>query len=633
MPRLDSLRGCRALVTGASSGIGRALAKRIAAEGGRVALVARRQRELDALADEIRASAGDVIVLPCDVGESGPVAQAAKRAIEHFGGIDLLVNNAGYGRHRRFLDWDVADVERMMRVNYLGAVWFTKALLPQMVARRRGWVIFVSSVAGRIATPEESAYAASKSALLSLAESLSLEVEDSGVHVMSVLPGVIRTPFFDEETFQKLPPYSRRSMVEVDGLVDAVLHGLARGRHQVTYPRALASAFPVAALAPGFMRRQVRRITIEALARERQGRGSRLSEILSGAATAAAAVVTLGASYRRFTWAGEADERHVARTDDGWNLALYRYRPHGTSRGAPVVCSHGMAGSHLIYDLGPDVSLARTLARNGFDTWLVDLRGRGESWPDGGPRRDLQWCFDDFAERDLPAALARVCELAGAEQAFWLGMEMSGQALYAASILGRAGRVRGGITFGSPALTPRAARVPGVTAPPKLRLRGRVPFRSGSRLAGPILAYARSAQLESSFRACNTDPLVAARYFRNGIPDEASDLVDQFREWVEHGVMRSRNGSTVYSDRLAEVKLPLLVLAAAHDLQRPAEAVRATFDALGSADKRFLVARVADGFSVDFGHDDLLAGRAAPAEVFPRILAWLEEHEAERRAR
>lgn len=87
--------------------------------------------------------------------------------------------------------------------------------------------------------------------------------------------------------------------------------------------------------------------------------------------------------------------------------------------------------------------------------------------------------------------------------------------------------------------------------------------------------------------------------------------------------MRSRDASQVYSDRLAEVKLPLLLLAATHDLQRPPEAVRASFDELGSSDKAFVKAGVADGFSVDFGHDDLLAGLAAPAEVFPVVGDWL----------
>ncbi len=355
------------------------------------------------------------------------------------------------------------------------------------------------------------------------------------------------------------------------------------------------------------------------------GRGTPRAGLLRGMATLAAALGTLGRSYRRFEWRPGEDERHTARTPDGWNLALYRYRPRGSAHRCPVICSHGMAGSHFIFDLHPDYSLARHLAGRGFDTWLVDLRGRGESWPDGGPSPALQWSFDDFAEHDLPAAVVRVREITGHAEVFWIGMEMSGQALYAAAILGAARHVRGAVTCGSPVLTPPTALVPGVTSAPKTRRNGRVPFRAGARLAGPVLAYGGAAVLESSFRTCNTDPIVVARYFRNGIPDEATDLVDQFAGWIRDRSMRNRSGSVVYSERLAEVRLPLLVLAAARDLQRPPEAVRAAFEAFGSIDKTFVRAGIADGFRVDFGHDDLLAGLAAPAEVFPRIAAWLAQ--------
>ncbi len=86
----------------------------------------------------------------------------------------------------------------------------------------------------------------------------------------------------------------------------------------------------------------------------------------------AAALVTFGRSYRRYDWQTGEDERHTARTADGWNLALRRYRAVGKPKPYPVICSHGMAGSHYIYDLHPDYSLARYLARQGFDVWLAE---------------------------------------------------------------------------------------------------------------------------------------------------------------------------------------------------------------------------------------------------------------------
>ncbi len=123
--QLETYRGLTALVTGASSGIGRLLALRLAKEGARVALVARREAELEAVAAEIRAHSGEAMVLPCDVAHSSEVAASARLALEQFNAIDILVNNAGYGGQRTFLDWDIEDMERIMRVNYFGALYFT----------------------------------------------------------------------------------------------------------------------------------------------------------------------------------------------------------------------------------------------------------------------------------------------------------------------------------------------------------------------------------------------------------------------------------------------------------------------------------------------------------------------------
>ncbi len=262
MPRLTSYRGLNALVTGASSGIGRLLALRLAGDGARVALVARREEELRSLAVEIEDNGGEALVLPCDVGNREQALATAAAAVGELGSVDLLVNNAGYGHHRSFLEWELEDMENMMRVNYLGSLYFTKALLPHMVERGRGWLVFIASVAGKIAPPDESAYAASKFALVGLAGSIGMEVEDAGVHVLTVCPGAIRTDFFDDEALLRLPAVAKRQMVEPEGLTDAILDALAKGKRELTYPRWIASAYSVQALLPGIMRRGLRRATI-----------------------------------------------------------------------------------------------------------------------------------------------------------------------------------------------------------------------------------------------------------------------------------------------------------------------------------------------------------------------------------
>jgi len=257
------------VVTGASSGIGRLLALRFARAGARVGLVARNRAALDELVAEI--GADRAVTLPCDVAERAQVERAVLRALDELGEVDALVNNAGYGHHRPFLEWDLDDMERMLRVNYLGSLYFTKLLLPQMVERRRGQLIFVASVAGRIAPPEESAYAASKFAMVGLAESLAIELEEHGIGVLTVCPGTVRTPFFDEEALARMPPVARRSMVEPEALVDAIWRALERGQGELTYPRGIAAGYVVKALAPGFMRRQVKRTTLDAVAKAARG--------------------------------------------------------------------------------------------------------------------------------------------------------------------------------------------------------------------------------------------------------------------------------------------------------------------------------------------------------------------------
>ncbi len=278
MPALRDFRGLTVLLTGASSGIGRCLALRLGSLGARVALVARRADELERVAAELRTAGGEALVLPCDVADRSAVEATCAEATRALGPVDLLVNNAGYGRHRPFALHEVEDIERMMRVNYLGTVYFTRALLPSMLERRRGWIVFVSSVAGRIASPDEAAYAATKFAVTGLASALSLEVEDEGVHVLTVYPGVIRTPFFDEEALARMPPVSLRQMVEPEKLVDAMIRALRRGRRELTFPRFIATAYAVQALFPGFMRRQLKRTTLEALRRREAARSTGPSE-------------------------------------------------------------------------------------------------------------------------------------------------------------------------------------------------------------------------------------------------------------------------------------------------------------------------------------------------------------------
>jgi 3-oxoacyl-[acyl-carrier protein] reductase len=265
MRRLVDFRDRVGVITGASSGIGAQLARDLAARGMHVALLARRQDRLQALADECSQRGVTAIPIVCDVSQRESVVSAIARAVERLGQIDLLVNSAGYVRHTLFKDHDVADIERMMRTNYLGTVYAIKAALPAMRARRQGWIVNVSSVAGRLGQPDEAAYSATKFAVTGLSEALAYELAPLGIHVMTVYPALVRTEMFTPEVMARMPPRVQGTFMEAPAFTAAVLRALARGRYEVTVPGYVKIAFAMRTLLPALHRRITRGLRLPVL--------------------------------------------------------------------------------------------------------------------------------------------------------------------------------------------------------------------------------------------------------------------------------------------------------------------------------------------------------------------------------
>lgn len=184
------------IVTGASSGIGEATARLFGQRGYRVVLAARRQERLEIIAREIRQGGGQALPLPTDVTVLEDIQNLVEETLAHFGQVDLLFNNAGFGR----LDWletldPVRDIERQFRVNLLGVILTTRAVLPHMIDRRCGHIINMSSVAGLVGTPTYTIYAASKFGVRGFSEALRREVRAWGIHVSAIYPGSVETEF------------------------------------------------------------------------------------------------------------------------------------------------------------------------------------------------------------------------------------------------------------------------------------------------------------------------------------------------------------------------------------------------------------------------------------------------------
>lgn len=188
---MRSFAGSRVLITGASEGIGRALALRLAQDGGRLALVARSAERLESIAGDCRKAGGEAIVLAGDVATPGAAARLVAQAVDAFGGLDVLVNNAGITMWSRFdALQDLTVLERLMRVNYLAAAELTAAALPAL-RDSRGLVVAVASVAGLTGVPERTGYAASKHAMVGFFESLRIELAGSGVDVTIIAPDFV----------------------------------------------------------------------------------------------------------------------------------------------------------------------------------------------------------------------------------------------------------------------------------------------------------------------------------------------------------------------------------------------------------------------------------------------------------
>src|SRR5262245_16970444 len=190
-----------AVITGASSGIGWALAKVLAKEGCKVGLVARSKDKLDVLAAEIRQAGGTAAVADADVSDRARTVAAVHEVRDQLGPVDLLIANAGVGAPTLLDPLNIDAVEKMFRVNVLGVIYSIEAVLPEMLKRRSGHLAAVSSLGAYKGLPGESAYCASKAAVNTYMEGLRIQLRDKGVAVTTICPGFVKTPMTEINRF------------------------------------------------------------------------------------------------------------------------------------------------------------------------------------------------------------------------------------------------------------------------------------------------------------------------------------------------------------------------------------------------------------------------------------------------
>jgi short-subunit dehydrogenase len=223
-----------AVVTGASSGIGEATARELSRRGWRCILLARRKDRLDALAAEI---GGEAEI--CDVTDRAQVDEVAARVLERHPRIALLVNNAGVPGRGTFVSTEPETVERVLRTNYLGGVWCSRAFLPGLRAAAAvggdAHIVNVISVAGTVAFAPAGPYAAAKHAQLAFSRSLTATLRPEGIRVHSVLPGFVETEGFTPRSTLR-SSLMRRFVIDADTCAKAIVKAVEKGKREVTVP-------------------------------------------------------------------------------------------------------------------------------------------------------------------------------------------------------------------------------------------------------------------------------------------------------------------------------------------------------------------------------------------------------------
>ena len=228
-------------ITGASSGIGEALAVRLSRDNARLVLSARREAELERVKQRCvseGAAESNLMVLPLDISELDALPGMVSEVLERFGQIDLLINNAGLSQRSLCKDTDLSVYQKLMDVDVMGQIALTKAVLPHMLERRSGHLAVTASVAGKVGVPMRTGYCAAKHAVMGFFDALRAEVEDDGIQVSTITPGFIRTDISrnalaaDGSAFGKEDDDIAGGM-DVTECAEIIIQGLEKGRREI----------------------------------------------------------------------------------------------------------------------------------------------------------------------------------------------------------------------------------------------------------------------------------------------------------------------------------------------------------------------------------------------------------------
>lgn len=325
-----------------------------------------------------------------------------------------------------------------------------------------------------------------------------------------------------------------------------------------------------------------------------------------------------------------ADNTLYVTTSDGWRLALDHFVPRRISeKRPPVILCHGFTYNGNFWNVEREHSFARQLAKRGYDTWVVWLRGTRKTSKEGvGDAKGIPDSLDDYVHKDLPAIIEFVKKETGRDKVIWIGHSMGGMVMYAYLATEKPENISAFVAIASPMYMPKPLNdVLENTVKNKNTLKLASAFigtKAPSQLFGPLGKRAEVPQYQLFHNHDNMAFSTLVRERLYVVEDAPAGVHEQMIKFLEKGEVLSLDGKVNYTKELSKVKTPILLVAGLVDYMAPPEVVRYAYANVGSKDKTFRLFCTANGSKENYGHDDLVIGKHADVEVFPYILFWLE---------
>jgi len=265
---MKSLEGKVIWLTGASSGIGEALARELSKYRCHLIISSRNEKELIRVKNEIEENSMEPpMILPLDLSIQENFSAAVARISKTHGDVDILINNAGVSQRSLATETEMAVYRRLMEVNYFGTILLSKAVLRRMIARQEGHIVVISSIAGKLGTPWRTGYSASKHALHGFFDSLRAEVHKEGIRITMITPGFIRTEVSKHALTGSGEPLGKMDEAQAKGMspdkcARKIVHAIRKGKNEVLIGRKEVFAAYLQRFAPGLLTRIIRNVKV-----------------------------------------------------------------------------------------------------------------------------------------------------------------------------------------------------------------------------------------------------------------------------------------------------------------------------------------------------------------------------------